>query len=162
MCSLCRLPMGKNHNFGQILTIWGLLYRPPFTDEGQIWCPMADPRSTFTCEISSRSVYSVVLWLRNTQILPFFGLRHLVMLPIGSSLRKLNTGAQLQTFPYPMHQSRFCTPTPSWRNHAGVQTLTFTSVSNKQTSSYAAWFTDGGAIRIGHYDVIDDVITRKL
>ena len=29
--------MGKNHNFGQILTFWGLLYRPPFTDEGQIW-----------------------------------------------------------------------------------------------------------------------------
>ena len=24
------------------------------------------------------------------------------------------------------------------------------------------WFTAGGAIRIAHYDVIDDVITRKL
>jgi len=24
------------------------------------------------------------------------------------------------------------------------------------------WFTSGGAIRITHYDVIDDVITRKL
>ena len=35
-------------------------------------------------------------------ILPYFGLRHLVVSPIGSSLRKLNTGAQLQTFPYPM------------------------------------------------------------
>ena len=30
------------------------------------------------------------------------------------------------------------------------------------TSSYATWFTAGGAIRIAHYDVIDDVITRKL
>jgi len=30
------------------------------------------------------------------------------------------------------------------------------------TSGYATWFTAGGAIRIGHYDVIDDVITRKL
>jgi len=30
------------------------------------------------------------------------------------------------------------------------------------TSGYAAWFTAGGAIRIAHYDVIDDVITRKL
>ena len=27
---------------------------------------------------------------------------------------------------------------------------------------YATWFTAGGAIRIAHYDVIDDVITRKL
>jgi len=30
------------------------------------------------------------------------------------------------------------------------------------TSSYATWVTAGGAIRIAHYDVIDDVITRKL
>jgi len=27
------------------------------------------------------------------------------------------------------------------------------------TSVYATWFTAGGAIRIAHYDVIDDVIT---
>jgi len=30
------------------------------------------------------------------------------------------------------------------------------------TSGYATWFTAGGAIRIAHYDVIDDVITQKL
>jgi len=35
------------------------------------------------------------------QILPFFGIRHLVLSPIGNSLTKLNMGAQLQTFPYP-------------------------------------------------------------
>ena len=34
-------------------------------------------------------------------------------------------------------------------------------ISNR-TSGYAMWFTAGGAIRIAHYDVIDDVITRKL
>jgi len=33
---------GQKHNFGQILTYWGLLYRPPFADEGQIWCAVAD------------------------------------------------------------------------------------------------------------------------
>ena len=27
---------------------WALLYRPPFTDEGQIWWVGADPRSTLT------------------------------------------------------------------------------------------------------------------
>jgi len=32
----------------------------------------------------------------------------------------------------------------------------------KFTSGYATWFTAGGAVRIAHYDVIDDVITRKL
>jgi len=31
-----------------------------------------------------------------------------------------------------------------------------------ETSGYATWFTAGGAIRIAHYDVIDDIITRKL
>jgi len=31
-----------------------------------------------------------------------------------------------------------------------------------ETSGYDTWFTAGGAIRIAHYDVIDDVITRKL
>jgi len=30
------------------------------------------------------------------------------------------------------------------------------------TSGYATSFTAVGAIRIAHYDVIDDVITRKL
>jgi len=32
----------KKHNFGQILTFWGLLYRPPFTDEGQTWYAIAN------------------------------------------------------------------------------------------------------------------------
>ena len=31
-----------------------------------------------------------------------------------------------------------------------------------ETSGYTTWFTAGGAIRIGHYDVNDDVITQKL
>jgi len=31
-----------------------------------------------------------------------------------------------------------------------------------KTSGYATWFTAGSAIRIAHYDVIGDVITRKL
>jgi len=30
--------VAKNHNFGQILTFGWLLYRSPFTDEGQIRC----------------------------------------------------------------------------------------------------------------------------
>jgi len=34
--------------------------------------------------------------------------------------------------------------------------------SGSITSGYDTWFTAGGAIRIVHYDVIDDVITWKL
>jgi len=48
------------------------LYRPPFTDEGQIWCAVADPRCTLTCQILSRSVYSVALCWRKTQIFDVF------------------------------------------------------------------------------------------
>ena len=50
----------------------GLLYRPPFTDKGQIWCAIADPRPTFTCKISSLSVYSVVLWRRKNATFAVF------------------------------------------------------------------------------------------
>ena len=34
--------------------------------------------------------------------------------------------------------------------------------TRKFRNNYARWFMAGGAIRIAHYDVIDDVITRKL
>ena len=40
---------------------WGLLYRPPFIYEGQIWCAIADPQRTFTCQNLSRLVYSIAL-----------------------------------------------------------------------------------------------------
>jgi len=49
-----------------------------------------------------------------------------------------------------------------------IDVLYFTSSAAQQcsnyseTSGYATWFTAGGAICIAHYDVIDDVITRKL
>jgi len=62
----------KTTILGKFWHFWGLLYRPPFTDEGQIWCSVADPRSTLTCEISSRSVSSVVLWRRKTPIFAVF------------------------------------------------------------------------------------------
>ena len=133
MCSLCRLPMGKNHNFGQLLTLWRLLYRPTFTNEGQIWCAIADPRCTFTCEISSRSVYSVVLWWRKTPIFAFFVLRHLVMSPIGINLRKLSTGAQLQSFPYPTASKSFLYSN-GFMAKSGAQTPTFKSVTDEQTA----------------------------
>ena len=133
-CLLCRLPVAKNHNFGQILTFLGLLYRPPFTDEVQIWWAIADPRYTLTCEMSSRSVYSLVLWRRKTPILPFFGLRHLVMSLIVINLRKLSTAAQLQTFPYPTASKSFLYSN-AFMAKSGAQSLTFKSVTDRQTTN---------------------------
>ena len=40
--------------------------------------------------------------------------------------------------------------------------IVYLTRKNYITSSYATWFTAGGAIRIAHYDVIDEVIIRKL
>ena len=63
----------KNHNFGQFfLTFGGLLYRPPITDESQIWCATADPQQTFMCQNLSRSFYSIALWRRKTPIFAVF------------------------------------------------------------------------------------------
>jgi len=131
MCSLCQHPVAKNHNFGQILTFLWASVSTPFTDEGQIWCAIADPRSTLMRQISPRSVYSVALW-RQKIFLPYFGLRHLVVSPIGSSLRKLNMGAQLQTFPYPAVSRSFLYYN-AFMAKSGAQSLTFKSVRNKQT-----------------------------
>ena len=64
--------MAENHNFGQILTFGGLLYRPLITDESQIRSVTADPQHTFTCQNLSRSVYSIALWRRKTPIFAVF------------------------------------------------------------------------------------------
>jgi len=64
--------------------------------------------------------------------LQFFGLRHLVMSPIGINLKKLSTGAQLQTFPYPTASKSFLYSN-GFMAKSGAQTLTFKSVTDRQT-----------------------------
>jgi len=61
-----------------------------------------------------------------------FGLWHLVVSPIGSSLGKLNTSAQLQTFPY-QTASKFFLYSNDFMAKSGAQSLTFKSVTNRQT-----------------------------
>ena len=78
---------GQKPQFWTNFDILGAPVSTPFTDEGQIWCAIADPRSTFTCKILYRSVYSVVLWRRKKhfcRFLPSFRLRHSVMSPMAS------------------------------------------------------------------------------
>ena len=66
-------------------------------------------------------------------ILPYFGLRHLVVSPIGNSLTKLNTGAQRQTFLYPTVSKSFLYSS-AFMAKSGAQSLTFKSVTNEQTN----------------------------
>jgi len=67
------------------------------------------------------------------QFLPCFELRHLVLSPIGNSLTKLNAGAQLQTFPYPIASKLFLYSN-AFNAKSGEQSLTFKSVTDRQTN----------------------------
>ena len=65
---------GQKPQFWANFDIWGLLYRPPFTDEGQIWWVGADPRSTLTRQISSECVHCVAQGIRPCgAFIPHFG-----------------------------------------------------------------------------------------
>jgi len=55
------------------------------------------------------------------------------MSPVDSSLRKLNTGAQLQTFPYPTVSKSFLYSN-AFVAKSGAKSLTFKSVTNKETN----------------------------
>jgi len=67
------------------------------------------------------------------RFLTFFGLLHLVMSPIVINLRKLSTGAQQQTFPYPTASKSFLYSN-AFMEKSGAQTLTFKSVTDRQTN----------------------------
>jgi len=172
---MCRLPVAKNHNFGQTFDIFGGSCTDPFYRSGPNLMCYSRP-TVYAYLPNFISVYSVVLWWRKPTIFAIFELRHLVMSSIGIDLRKLSTCAQLQTktqrktnpksevthSPIQRHQRGFCTPTPSWRNRAHKLWRSKAWRTDRQTSGYATCFTAGGAIGIVHYDVIDDVVTRKL
>jgi len=135
MCSLCRIRVAKNHNFGQFLIFGGLLYPPPFTYEDQIWCAIADhtpdPWCMLTCQISSRSVYSVALCWRKTPIFTVFWTSAFSVVASWQQSDKVEHGCTTTNLPLP-NGVYFCAPASSWRNRAHSLELTFKSVTNKQ------------------------------
>jgi len=54
------------------------------------------------------------------------------MSPVGINLRKLSTGAQLQTFPYPTASKLFLYSN-AFAAKSGAQPQTFKSVTDRQT-----------------------------
>jgi len=124
---------GQKPQFWANFDFLGAPVPTPFTDEGQIWCPIADPWYMLTCQISSQSVYSVALCWQINPIFAVFGLWHLVLSPIDSSLRKLNRCAQLQTFPYPT-VSKTSLYSNAFVAKLGAQSLTVKSATNRQTN----------------------------
>jgi len=69
-----------------------------------------------------------------TPIFAVFWFWHLVMSTVGGNLKKLNTGAQLQTFLYPTASKSFLYSN-AFMAKAGEQTLTFKSVTDRQNKT---------------------------
>ena len=80
----------------------------------------------------------------------FFGLQHLVLSPFGNSLTKLNTGAQLQTFPYPTASKVFLYSN-AFMAKSRVQSLTFKSVTNRQGNVMAVASGYSWAVQLGSF-----------
>jgi len=59
---------------------------------------------------------------KNPKFCHFFGLRQLVVLPVGGNMRKLNTDEKLQTFPYPTASKSFLYSS-AFMAKSGTQTL---------------------------------------
>jgi len=80
----------------------------------------------------SIGLFCLPLAAKNLHFLPFFGLRHLVLSPIGNSLTKLNTGAQLRAFPYQTASKSFLYSN-AFMAKSGAQSLTLKSLTDRQT-----------------------------
>ena len=133
MCSLCGFPVAKNHNFWANFDCLGFLYRPllplrakcalPQQTHQGIWLRAKFRLDRFILSPSegeNPQLFSV-LWTS-----AFSGV---------DSWRQseLNTGAQLQTFTYPM-ASTSSLYSGAFMAKSGEQTLKFTSVRNRQTN----------------------------
>jgi len=81
----------------------------------------------------SISLFCRPLLAKTPNFCRFFGIRHLVLSPVGNSLTKLNTNAHLQTFPYPTSSKSFLFSN-AYMAKLGAQSLTFKSVTNKRTN----------------------------
>jgi len=99
---------GQNTQIWANVDILGAAVPTPFyRSEPNLVCCSRPTVYALTCQISSRSVYSVALPSvgENPQFLRVFGLRHLVVSPISSSLRKLNTVHHYKSSPIQRHQN---------------------------------------------------------
>ena len=108
MCSLCRLPVAKKTQFWTNFEPFRGSCTDPRLPKGPNLVCYSRP-SVYAClpNFAWISLFCRPLLAKKPQFLRFFGLWHLVLLPTGNSLTKLNTGAQLQTYPYPMASKLF-------------------------------------------------------
>ena len=134
MCSLCRLSVAKNQNFRQILTFGGLLYQPPFTEKGQIWCATATHGLRLRAKFRLDRFILLPSGGEKPKIFRLFGLQHIVVSPVGGSLRKLNTGVHNYKPSRTMVSKSFLYSNAVMAK-SGAQTLSFKSVPEEQTQT---------------------------
>ena len=134
---------GQKPQFLANFDIFGCSCTDPFTDEGQIWCAIADLRCTLRCQISSRSVYSVALCWRKTPIFAVFWTSAFSYVAIWHQSQKVEHRSQPQTFPYPTASKSFLFSN-AFMAKSGAQSLTLKSVTNKQTNKKLNVFAHPG------------------
>jgi len=111
-------------NFGGSCTH---IHRPTWV---LIWHARVDPWYTLTCRISSHSVYSVTLKGQKF-FLPSLQLHHSAVALQSMAETRLNAGAQLQAFPFPMTRRSF-PHSNALMAKSSSQTLSFNSVTDKK------------------------------
>ena len=99
-----------------------------------MWCAIANQRRTLTCQISSRSVYSVAIWRRKTPIFAVFGTSAFGDVGNWHQSQNVEHGAQLQTFPYATASKSFLYSN-AFMAKSGAQSLTFKSVTDRETDT---------------------------
>ena len=103
-----------------------------FADEGYIWCAIANPRYTLTCQLPSQSAYSVALRRRKLPIFAVVWTSAFCCVANWQQSEKVEHSAQLETFPYPTVSKSFLY-SKVFMAKSGAQSLTFNSATNKQT-----------------------------
>jgi len=133
MCSLCRLPVAKKHNFGHILTFGRLLY---YT------YPISPMRAKFSALQQTHGIHLRAKFHLDRSLLSPFGGEKKTILPFLdfdilwcrqlAAIWQSWTRAHLQTFPYPTTSKSFLFSN-AFLAKSGVECLTVKSVTNKQT-----------------------------
>jgi len=132
MCSLCRLPEAKNHNFGQILTFGGSCTDPllPMRSKFSAACARADHGVRYVPNLVSIGLFLSHSCSDKTQFFPFLDFDILWCHHCRQS-DKVEYGCTT------INQG--ITIVYAFMSKSGAQTLTFKSVMNKHTKTQRFW-----------------------
>ena len=145
MCSLCRLPMGKNHNFGQILTIWGAPVSTPFYRYGpNLVCYSRPAVYAYERNFVSFGLFCRPLATKNPEFLSYFAICWTSAFSGVANWQqsdKVEHRCTTTNLPY-LTASKSFLYSNAFMAKSGAESLTFKSVTNKQTNRQTDRQTD--------------------